>query len=251
MNPTDTGDQPNAANKPNLMKLVLKPDNRRPSQSDFIADLQRVALLYGGKVTQAQYDQSGRFSKRTVTRYMGSWSAGLILAGLEENRTPMNVAVEDLFRNLRDVWMELERQPLISEMQKPLSKYSGTTYENRFGGWRKALEAFVEHSEDAGAKRSALITEPSSHRDIPHRTSRHISRELLWRVLNRDGFTCKACGNSKHKDAAFIWHIDYITPVSRGGLTVSENLQVLCQPCNLLKSNLGSQVDSPIEVQNV
>jgi 5-methylcytosine-specific restriction endonuclease McrA len=32
-------------------------------------------------------------------------------------------------------------------------------------------------------------------------------------------------------------HVDHIKPWSLGGLTVDENLQTLCEPCNLGKSN--------------
>jgi 5-methylcytosine-specific restriction endonuclease McrA len=32
-------------------------------------------------------------------------------------------------------------------------------------------------------------------------------------------------------------HVDHIVPVSRGGLTLDDNLQTLCQECNLGKSN--------------
>ncbi|MCK6123928.1 HNH endonuclease [Microbacterium sp. EYE_5] len=53
-------------------------------------------------------------------------------------------------------------------------------------------------------------------------------------VLQRDGRRCRACGATA--DDATL-HIDHIIPVSRGGLTEMSNLQVLCQSCNLGKSN--------------
>jgi 5-methylcytosine-specific restriction endonuclease McrA len=43
------------------------------------------------------------------------------------------------------------------------------------------------------------------------------------------------CGASASDGA--VLHIDHITPVSHDGLTVPENLQTLCQSCNLGKSN--------------
>ncbi len=53
-------------------------------------------------------------------------------------------------------------------------------------------------------------------------------------VLQRDGRRCRACGATA--DDATL-HIDHIIPISRGGLTEMSNLQVLCQSCNLGKSN--------------
>lgn len=54
-------------------------------------------------------------------------------------------------------------------------------------------------------------------------------------ILRRDGYRCRMCGASASDGA--VLHIDHITPVSRDGLTIAENLQTLCQSCNLGKSN--------------
>ncbi|WP_442977751.1 HNH endonuclease [Salinibacterium sp. CAN_S4] len=43
------------------------------------------------------------------------------------------------------------------------------------------------------------------------------------------------CGASASNGATL--HVDHIIPVSRDGRTVPENLQTLCEPCNLGKSN--------------
>jgi hypothetical protein len=52
-------------------------------------------------------------------------------------------------------------------------------------------------------------------------------------VIYRDGFMCRKC---KSRDNL---HVDHITPVSwnRGGYWRMNNLQVLCGPCNMAKSN--------------
>ncbi|WP_166788769.1 HNH endonuclease [Cryobacterium sp. TMT4-31] len=54
-------------------------------------------------------------------------------------------------------------------------------------------------------------------------------------ILRRDDYRCRMCGASAADGA--VLHIDHITPVSRDGLTVPENLQTLCESCNLGKSN--------------
>jgi 5-methylcytosine-specific restriction endonuclease McrA len=54
-------------------------------------------------------------------------------------------------------------------------------------------------------------------------------------ILRRDGFRCRMCGASAADGA--VLHVDHITPVSRDGQTVPENLQTLCESCNLGKSN--------------
>lgn len=54
-------------------------------------------------------------------------------------------------------------------------------------------------------------------------------------ILKRDDYRCRMCGASASDGA--VLHIDHIKPVSHDGLTVPENLQTLCQSCNLGKSN--------------
>ena len=62
-----------------------------------------------------------------------------------------------------------------------------------------------------------------------------MSASLRTTILRRDGSRCRMCGTSPFDGASL--HIDHITPVSWGGLTVPENLQTLCQSCNLGKGN--------------
>jgi 5-methylcytosine-specific restriction endonuclease McrA len=58
---------------------------------------------------------------------------------------------------------------------------------------------------------------------------------LRYEVLKRDGGRCVLCGNSK-KDGVKL-HVDHILPRSKGGKDTLDNLQTLCQPCNLGKGN--------------
>lgn len=58
-----------------------------------------------------------------------------------------------------------------------------------------------------------------------------IPREVVDAVYKRDGGRCVYCGSVDNL------HLDHIIPFSRGGATNVENLQLLCQKCNLEKSN--------------
>ena len=68
-----------------------------------------------------------------------------------------------------------------------------------------------------------------------HKTKRDINNRLRVQVLIRDGNKCKICGKTVTGDDI---HIDHITPWSKGGETVLDNLQVLCSLCNGGKGNL-------------
>lgn len=58
-----------------------------------------------------------------------------------------------------------------------------------------------------------------------------IPREVVDAVWRRDKGQCVYCGSKENLQ------LDHIIPFSKGGATTFENLQLLCQKCNLKKSN--------------
>lgn len=62
-----------------------------------------------------------------------------------------------------------------------------------------------------------------------------MTQELRNKVKERDNYTCQICGKYMPDEVGL--HIDHIIPISKGGKTVEQNLQVLCDKCNLRKSN--------------
>jgi 5-methylcytosine-specific restriction endonuclease McrA/type II secretory pathway pseudopilin PulG len=63
-----------------------------------------------------------------------------------------------------------------------------------------------------------------------------MSASLRYQVLSRDNSRCTRCGATPQTHGVSL-HVDHIVPVSKGGKTVMNNLQTLCEPCNLGKSN--------------
>lgn len=59
------------------------------------------------------------------------------------------------------------------------------------------------------------------------------TREFVW---HRDGGRCRNCGTDKDL------HFDHIIPRSWGGSSRAENVQLLCQTCNLKK---GARLQPP------
>lgn len=59
-------------------------------------------------------------------------------------------------------------------------------------------------------------------------------------IKARDHYACARCGVSLAAEPHLLLEVDHIMPVSKGGLSVRENLQTLCWKCNRSKgANLG------------
>jgi hypothetical protein len=207
---------------------------------ELLSDLRRVAQELGrDTVTIAEYTAHGQAHACTMQRRFGSWFTALELAGLEPSRSRIGVSDEELFRNLRAVWVSLGRQPNYTEMKKPLSQFSASTYDKRFGRWSQALKVFVEWAsgdddlERAQIDESAEVSHPP--RPTTRKTRREVSERLRFRILLRDGFRCGACGASPLTQPGTELHVDHIVPWAKGGETVPENLAAKCSRCNLGK----------------
>ena len=214
------------------MKFQLEPHHRNISAQELIDDLIRVAKELGqDKVTINQYNDKGHFHNTTFNRRFDSWFKALEKAGLQKTRT-LNITSEELFENLVEVWTKLGRQPKYNDLTKDISKYSSGTYEKRFGGWRKALEAFVNWVNEG-------IT-PDLQEVTANKTTKRTPRNINWRlramVLMKDGAFCRLCGATPQDGAKL--HVDHIKPWTNGGETILENLQILCEKCNIGKSNV-------------
>jgi hypothetical protein len=63
-----------------------------------------------------------------------------------------------------------------------------------------------------------------------------IAARLRFEILRRDSYRCQLCGRTQSDGVRL--HIDHKIAVAKGGSTTEENLWVLCEPCNLGKSDL-------------
>lgn len=77
--------------------------------------------------------------------------------------------------------------------------------------------------------RQELIDSGELFGDQPKREK--IPREIVDAVYTRDGGRCVYCGSTENLQ------LDHMIPFSKGGATTLENLQLLCQKCNIEKSN--------------
>jgi len=225
------------------MKFELKKTLKGASDEEVLEDLRSAAALLGkDTITMNEYAEVGMGHSSSVRRRFGSWFRALELAGLQPSRSKIGISNDELFDNLRGLWILLGRQPSYSEIKKPDSKYSAGTYEKRFGSWTKSLEAFInwinsDEDQEPSTEKYSSDSIKQTKASKKHRTRREVSDRMRFRILLRDGFSCKSCGASPLKSQGVELHVDHILPWSKGGETVEDNLQAKCSKCNLGKGN--------------
>lgn len=93
---------------------------------------------------------------------------------------------------------------------------------------RKIKERHRKHQLEK-VIRQELIESGELFGDQPERP--RIPREVVDAIYSRDGGKCVYCGIAENLQ------LDHIIPFSKGGATSLENMQLLCQKCNIEKSN--------------
>lgn len=224
-----------------MSEFQIRLRRRNIPDADLIADLQDVSRqLEAPTITRQQYDEHGSFGATTVLRRLGTWNSALELAGLDVVHR-QHIPSSELFENLADVWMALGKQPFGRQMSDKAtgSKFALGTYEKRFGSWNEALIAFAQFIGQNDSSNESVLESGTARRTIrTKRTSRDVNWRLRARILIRDNCICRMCGASPAKDSSVVLHVDHILAWDLGGETVEENLQTLCEPCNIGKSNI-------------
>lgn len=62
-----------------------------------------------------------------------------------------------------------------------------------------------------------------------------MTAKLREQIKRRDNYACRSCAISVAVEPHLLLEVDHIMPVSKGGLSVPENLQTLCWKCNRSK----------------
>lgn len=218
------------------MEFKLNEYHRNVSIEELLADVKHVAKELSVKTLSIrQYRSIGRYDYMTFKTKFNGWSDVLSQAGLEiHNPNNIKSSFEDLMKNLEEVWIKLGRQPTCNDLTKANSRYSFGPYIRQFGTWRTALETFVEYINNEDNFEQITEVLPTDG----HRTKRSINLRIRFLVMQRDDFKCRICGRSPATTPGLVLHIDHIKPWAKGGETIMENLQTLCQDCNLGKSDI-------------
>ena len=250
---------------------------RTISNEDILTQIRAIAARLGkASLSGADIEANSDITLNLMYRRFGSFSAALRQAGVKQVNRGRRYTEDEVFENLLKVWTHYGRRPTVLEMDRLPSTVGNHTYIHRYGGWRKALKAFVEraNSEVAGGPALDLEHEPSGVADRADSTEspstgavgavrlqparqfsvrsraarpaqtnikpedrREPSIGLRFKVLQRDLFRCTRCGRSPATELGCVLHVDHHIPFSKGGKTTFENLRSLCSRCNVGKSN--------------
>jgi hypothetical protein len=222
------------------MEFKLETFHRNVSKDDLLDDLRRCHALAASQakgLTYRGYVKHGKYSASTIAERFGTWNAALGAAQIDAGMR-RDIPVDDLFDNLRSVWIAKGRQPVFRDMGQAPSRYSASTYAARFGGWRNALMKFLESlTLDRPEPFGRVVSDALAEVAGPKKTQRQPNLRLKFRVMRRDRFMCIKCGRSPSNTPGLILEIDHVMAWSRGGQTREENLQTLCWECNRGKSD--------------
>lgn len=220
---------------------------RKMSNDELITEMQRVhAALRSEVLTAKAFDQHSIVHSDAVRERYGVWNAALHVAGIAQSEAGRRYSDEECFENMAVVWTYYGRSPRHSEIKIPPSTVGPKAYVLRWGTWRKSLKAFVDWANAEGHRATAEpetegVNEKSSDSPASRRSARsepdcrEVRPGLRFKVFMRDRFRCVACGRSPATHLNVELHADHVVSVHDGGKTAFDNLQTLCQDCNLGK----------------
>jgi hypothetical protein len=222
----------------------------RIRKEQVVEELRRVAAKLGNRrFSRREFDEHAESCKgSTVLKNFDTWNQALDATGLDlaTHRTPRTqISDSQLLEELGRIWRSLGHRPSKGEWDSVETKYSYTTYKQRFGGWLNACVAFLEGTTGtatAGGSETAVADEalPRANKRSGSQAAsnpRYVPLKVRLQVMTRDRFCCVMCGRSPAAEAGVQLHIDHVIPFSRGGASIIDNLQTLCQDCSLGKGN--------------
>lgn len=208
-------------------------------RSEIIDAINRHVVAYGVSPTKEAIANELGIDRGTINRKFGKWDKLLAEVGLKPVPLGRRYTDDECFENLLDLWTHYGRQPRFPELNCPPSKVGSKAYVRRWGGWRRALAAFVAQVNEPsnGTQDNVKETTVELQNDKQHQqvSPRSISLSIRYRILLRDRFRCVLCGRSPAKDVGVELHVDHIVPWSQGGESLESNLRTLCFDCNLGK----------------
>ncbi len=232
-----------------------RPIARNYSEEDLLNELERVAKYYEfNHFSRKDFDKVSKIHSSTIERFFnGSWSAAIealdkrleiknIYLYKAKHNHKRNISEELIFKEMERIWIQLGHRPSRTEWTTLNPSMSYDTIYRHFGGWTNACLKFIEFKSGTpvATTNANINNEEITNKIISKRSARNgrsISLNIRMKVLIRDNFRCVFCGKSPATDFGTKLHVDHIIPFSKGGSNSFDNLQTLCEKCNIGKSD--------------
>lgn len=229
------------------------------SELKILCELEKAAEHFNYiEFGRRDFDKVANISSSVVrSRFNGSWTKSLeaLKKQLQQKGLSLSPRLhapnrifsdKQLFNEMERVWQDVGQRPSRAEWEAAQPRISYNTYKQRFGGWTNACMKFIEHKmggsilvdnePHVGVKKIHRSETKNSGKDNAI-LSRSVTLSVRLKVLERDAYRCIFCGRSPATDVGVRLHIDHRFPFSKGGSSTIDNLQTLCQDCNLGKSD--------------
>lgn len=227
------------------------------SKEKILGELEKAAKHFNYiEFGRRDFNKVADIHSNTIKNHFGSWRNGLDALkehlqqkGLDLSPRPYapNRIYSDkqLFDEMGRIWEKVNQRPSRAEWEMSDPKFSYGCYTKRFGGWVNACTKFIEYKmgkeiladdfilPEWGDSKTQLKTKTEYNKE----NSRNVPLGLRVKVISRDNYRCVFCGRSPATDIGTELHIDHIKPFSKGGKSTLENLQTLCEECNLGKGD--------------
>ena len=172
-------------------------------------------------------------SSDTIVRQYGSWENALKDVGIPINKKH-EYSIEELLEHYEKVWRWVEQAPSIGDLKKYNLKFNTSlayeAFSRRWGSYTKFQKIFSLYKLGE-LNLNEVIQKSKDSKKI----KRAISPLIRSKVLKKFNYKCRHCGRTVADNIKL--EIDHIVPLSKKGKDEIGNLQVLCNECNLGKSN--------------
>jgi hypothetical protein len=234
-----------ALNKAGLDETYWHLENQKISTEEIIEELKKVSKKLNSKsFTRKDFETNSEMS-RFIFKGENSFNKLMKLAELEIPLKSRKYTDEERFENLLSVWTHYGRQPNYKEMKREPSIVGPKAYVVRWGSWRKALIAFLDRVNSDISDKNQLsekigvnMPEDKIRKEkILPEDKRAVPLGLRFKIFKRDNYKCVMCGRSPATTFGIELHANHIIPWTKGGKTREDNLNTLCNECNIGKSN--------------
>ena len=205
-------------------------------KKDFKENLKEFFKLRHNKTfSRDDYDtwKNRACSSDTIVRQYKSWENALKDVGIPINKKHQ-YTIEELLEHFEKVWRWVEQAPSIGDLKKYNLKFNTSVtsdaFSRRWGSYTKFQKIFSEFKLGE-LNLNEVIQKSKDSKKI----KRNLSPLIRSKVLRKFNYKCVHCGRSVTDNIKL--EIDHIVPLSKKGKNEIKNLQVLCNECNIGKSN--------------